>query len=47
MIVDAQVKLGEEGSAVKFVEELIHHGDQKLVIHCLKVQGVVIYAKSP
>jgi hypothetical protein len=37
MIVDAQVKLGEEGSAVKFVEELIHHGDQKLVIHCLKV----------
>ena len=45
VIARTQVELGEEARSVKFIEQLVHHRDGKLVLGSLGVKGAVVDAE--
>jgi hypothetical protein len=47
VIAELQVHLGEECHAVQFIEELLHDGNGKFILHGDTVQCTVVHVESP
>jgi hypothetical protein len=47
VVAGAQVELGEEAGAMKFINELFDHGDRKFVFHRAPVESSIVDAKAP
>lgn len=47
MISDSQIKFGENGSTMQFIDQLIYGGNGKMITNSGRVQGTIIYAKPP
>lgn len=47
MITQSEVELGEDLSVAEFIKEFFDSHNGETVIHCNRVQGAVIYTKSP